>query len=69
MSLLGELTFILGLQIKKFSDGIFLSQTKYAIELLKRFNIDGSKSINTPMSTSTKLDIDESGESFDKKNL
>ena len=31
------------------------------------FNIDSSKTINTPMSTSTKLDIDESGESFDQK--
>ena len=29
--------------------------------------MDGSKAINTPRSSSTKLDIDESGESFDKK--
>ena len=35
--------------------------------MLKRFNIDSSKAINTPISTSTKLDIDESGESFDQK--
>ena len=60
MSLMGELTFLLGLQIKQLSNDIFLSQTKYVLDLLKRFNMDSSKAINTPMSTSTKLDIDES---------
>ena len=68
MSLMGELTFFLGLQIKQLSNGIFLSQTKYALYLLKRFNMDSSKAINTPMSTSTKLEIDESGESFNQKS-
>ena len=60
ISLMGELTFFLGLQIKQLSNGIFLSQTKYALDLLKRFNMNSSKAINTPMSTSTKLEIDES---------
>ena len=67
ISLMGELTFFLGLQIKQISNDIFLSQTKYALDLLKRFNMDSSKAINTLMSTSTKLEIDESGESFDQK--
>ena len=67
MSLMGGLTFFLGLQIKQLSIDIFLNQTKYALDLLKRFNMDSSKTINTPKSTSTKLDIDESGESFDQK--
>ncbi|CAL9097864.1 unnamed protein product [Musa textilis] len=67
MSLMHKLTFFLGLQIKQLSDGIFSSQTKYALELLKQFNIDSLKAINIPMSTSTKLDTDKSGESFDKK--
>lgn len=57
----------MGLQIKQLSNDIFLSQTKYALDLLKRSNIDSSKAINTPMSTSTKLEIDESGESFNQK--
>ena len=65
MSLMGELTFFLGLQIKQLSNDIFISQNKYALDLLKRFNMNSSKAINTPMSTSTKLEIDESGESFD----
>jgi len=38
-SLMGELTFSLGLQIKQTRDGIFLSQTKYALELLKMFDM------------------------------
>lgn len=67
MSLMGELTFFLGLQIKQLSNDIFISQTKYAMNLLKKFNMNNSKAINTPMSTSTKLEIDESGESFDQK--
>ncbi|CAL9106771.1 unnamed protein product [Musa textilis] len=67
MSLMGELTFFLRLQIKQLGNDIFLSQSKYILELLKRFNMDGSKAINTPMSTSTKLDLDESRENFDQK--
>ena len=37
MSLMGELTFFIGLQIKKLSDGTFISQTKYTLDLLKWF--------------------------------
>ena len=60
MSLMGELTFFLGLQIKKLKDDIFIRQIKYALDLLKRFNMDSSKAINTLMSASTKLEIDKS---------
>ncbi|CAL9078713.1 unnamed protein product, partial [Musa textilis] len=52
---------------KQLSNGIFLNQSKYILELLKRFNMDSSKAIHTPMSTSTKLDLDEGGENFDQK--
>jgi hypothetical protein len=37
MSLLGELSFFLGLQICQRNQGIFISQTKYIREMLKRF--------------------------------
>ena len=67
MSLICELTFFFGLQIKKLSDETFVSQTKYALDLLKWFNVDNAKGINTPMSTSTKLDINTNGECFDQK--
>ena len=39
----------------------------YALDLLKQFNMDSAKAINTPMSTSTKLDMDTNGECFDQK--
>jgi len=59
MSLMGELTYFLGLQIKKICDGIFLSQTKYGLELLKKFEMQDCKSIGTPMASTLSIDKDE----------
>jgi len=67
MSLMGELNFFLGLQIKQTSEGNFINQTKYTKELLKRFGYEDSKPHNTPMSTSLKLDKDEEGKEVDIK--
>nr|KYP50071.1 Copia protein [Cajanus cajan] len=47
MSMMGELTFFLGLQIKQMSDGIFISQSKYCNELLKKFGMEGCKEVAT----------------------
>ena len=63
MSMMGELNFFLGLQIKQLSDGIFVNQAKYAKELVKKFGIDESKAAPTPMATNTYLDADEAGKS------
>jgi len=49
MSLLGELTYFLGLQIQQNEDGIFLSQTKYLKQILKKYGMEDSKPICTPM--------------------
>ncbi|GKF92061.1 copia protein, partial [Tanacetum coccineum] len=38
MSSMGELTFFLGLQVKQKADGIFISQDKYVVEILKKFD-------------------------------
>ena len=43
MSMIGELKFFFGLQIKQCKDGIFINQTKYARDILKRFGMDGVK--------------------------
>jgi hypothetical protein len=59
MSLLGELSLFLGLQICPKNQGIFISQTKYIREMLKRFEIEDCKPFNTPMHTSFKLSIDD----------
>jgi hypothetical protein len=59
MSLLGELSFFLGLQIHQSNQGIFISQTKYIIEMLKRFGMEYCKLVITPMQTSCKLRKDD----------
>ena len=59
MSLLGELSFFLGLQICQSNQGIFISQTKYIIEILKRFGMEDCKLVITPMQTSCKLSQDD----------
>jgi hypothetical protein len=51
MSLLGELSFFLGLQIRQSNQGIFISQTKYIREMLKRFRMEDCKPVITPMQT------------------
>ncbi|KAL5849177.1 hypothetical protein ACOSQ4_007190 [Xanthoceras sorbifolium] len=66
MSMVGELTYFLGLQIKQMSDGIFISQAKYAKNLVKRFGLESAKHYNTPMSTSLKLSKDSNGKSVDQ---
>ncbi|RVW95129.1 hypothetical protein CK203_025495 [Vitis vinifera] len=59
MSMMGELNFFLGLQIKQLKEGTFINQAKYIKDLLKRFNMEEAKVMKTPMSSSIKLDMDE----------
>lgn len=61
MSLLIELTYFIGFQIKKAEYGTFISQTKYFLKLLKKFDMQNSKSISTPMTSNVLIDKDESG--------
>ncbi|MGV7988876.1 reverse transcriptase domain-containing protein, partial [Mycobacterium kansasii] len=55
MSMVGELTYFLGLQVKQQPEGIFISQSKYALNLIKRFGFENDKTFETPMSTTLKL--------------
>jgi hypothetical protein len=59
MSLLGELSFFLGLHIPQSNQGIFISQTKYIREMIKRFEMEDCKPVITPMQTSCKLRKDD----------
>jgi hypothetical protein len=59
MSLLRELSFFLGLQICQGNQGIFISQTKYIREMLKRFGMEDCKPIITPMQTNCNLRKDD----------
>ena len=59
MSMMGEMNYFLGLQVKQTDDGIFINQSKYTKNLLKKFNLQDCTAVATLMSTSTKLDPDE----------
>ena len=67
MSMLGELSYFLGLQVKQMKNGTFVSQGKYIKDMLKKFNLDEAKSISTPMGTNGNLDGDASGNMVDQK--
>jgi hypothetical protein len=67
MLLLGELSFFLGLQICQRNQGIFISQTKYIIEMLKRFRMEYFKPVTTPMKTSCKLRKCDDSNSTDQR--
>jgi hypothetical protein len=61
MSMIGELPFFLGLQITERSEGMFIYQEKYLREMLKRFQMEDSKPVGTPMVTGCKLSkVDDS---------
>ena len=59
MSMLGELTFFLGLKVSQMEKGTFISQTKYIKEMLKKFKMEESKPVSTPMVTGCKLSKDD----------
>ncbi|GKB34994.1 retrovirus-related pol polyprotein from transposon TNT 1-94, partial [Tanacetum coccineum] len=58
MSMMGQMSFFLGLQIYQNPKGIFINQSKYANEILKKFDLHKSDPIDTPMVERTKLDED-----------
>ena len=57
--MLGKLTFFLGLQVYQTDEGIFISQTKYIKDMLKKFKMEYSKPIGTPMVTGCNLSKDD----------
>ncbi|GKB68087.1 hypothetical protein Tco_0929499, partial [Tanacetum coccineum] len=61
----GELNFFIGLQIKQMEDDIFFNQSRYIKQMLKKFGLEESKPMKTPMSSDTKLTKDEECESVD----
>ena len=67
MSQMGELSFILGLQIKQREDGIFISQEKYAKEVVKKYGLENAKEANTPIAIACKLGLDEQGKNVDSR--
>jgi hypothetical protein len=66
MSMMGELTFFLGIQVKQIKQGTFVHQAKYTKDLMKKFNMAELKPLSTPMTTATTLDPDKNGEVVDQ---
>ncbi|GJZ67427.1 uncharacterized mitochondrial protein-like protein, partial [Tanacetum coccineum] len=65
MSSMGELTFFLRLQVKQKDDGIFISQDKYVVDILKKFDFATVKTASTPIETNKALLKDEEAEDVD----
>jgi len=66
ISMMGELNFFLGLQIKQTENGIFIHQEKYAKELVKKFGLENAKPMGTPMHPNSKLDKGETEKDVDE---
>ena len=55
MSMFGEIKFFVGLQVHQLKHGIFVTQSKYIKEILKKFGLEDSKPVSTPMAIGHKL--------------
>jgi hypothetical protein len=67
MSMMGELTFFLGIQVKQPKQGTFIHHAKYTKDLMKKFNMAELKPLSTLMSTATTLDPDENGDAVNQR--
>jgi hypothetical protein len=67
MSMMGELTFFLAIQVKQTKQGTFVHQAKYINDLMKKFNMAELKPVSTLISTVITLGLDEDGESIDQR--
>jgi hypothetical protein len=67
MSMMGELTFFLGIQVKQTKQATFVHQGKYTKDLMKKFNMTELKSVSTPMSSAASLGPDEDGDVVDQR--
>nr|GEW23108.1 retrotransposon protein, putative, Ty1-copia subclass [Tanacetum cinerariifolium] len=58
MSMMGQMSFFLGLQVSQSPEGILINQSKFALEILKKFGMDSCDPVDTPMVDRLKLDKD-----------
>jgi hypothetical protein len=65
MSMMGELTFFLGIQVKQMKQGTVVHQAKYTKDIMKKFNMVELKPMSIPMSMVTSLDLEENGKAND----
>nr|GEW39799.1 retrovirus-related Pol polyprotein from transposon TNT 1-94 [Tanacetum cinerariifolium]GEX10534.1 retrovirus-related Pol polyprotein from transposon TNT 1-94 [Tanacetum cinerariifolium] len=65
MLMMGKISFSLGLQISQSPRGIFINQSKYALESLKKYGFESCDPVDTPMVEKSKLDEDKEGKAID----
>nr|GEZ78632.1 retrovirus-related Pol polyprotein from transposon TNT 1-94 [Tanacetum cinerariifolium] len=68
MSMMGEMKFFLRLQVNQFSNGIFINQSKYILDILKRFGMKNCDTAPTLMVEQAKLKLDLAGKLVDHTN-
>nr|GEU88869.1 hypothetical protein [Tanacetum cinerariifolium] len=61
MSMMGEMTFFLGLQVNQSPCGIFINQSNYVLEILKKYGIESCDPVGTLIEIKDKLDLDQNG--------
>nr|GEW80797.1 retrovirus-related Pol polyprotein from transposon TNT 1-94 [Tanacetum cinerariifolium] len=65
MSMMGKISFFLGLQISQSPRGIFINQSKYALESLKKYGFESCDLVDTPVVEKSKLDEDKDRKAID----
>ncbi|GJT78827.1 retrovirus-related pol polyprotein from transposon TNT 1-94, partial [Tanacetum coccineum] len=65
MLMMGKISFFLGLQFFQNPRGIFINQSKYALKSLKKYGMESSVPVDTPMVEKSKLDEDPQGKAVD----
>nr|GEV87091.1 copia protein [Tanacetum cinerariifolium] len=61
MSMMGEMTFFLGLQVNQSPCGIFINESNYVLEILKKYGMESCDPVGTPMEIKDKLDLYQNG--------
>nr|GEV39901.1 retrovirus-related Pol polyprotein from transposon TNT 1-94 [Tanacetum cinerariifolium] len=61
MSMMGEMTFFLGLQVNQSPCGIFINQSNYVLEILKKYGMETCDLVANPIEIKDKLDLDQNG--------
>ncbi|GJU15949.1 retrovirus-related pol polyprotein from transposon TNT 1-94 [Tanacetum coccineum] len=69
MSMMKKISFFLGLQISQSPRGIFINQSKYALESLKKYGYESCDPMDSPMVKKSKLDEDKDGKAVDPSHF